>query len=504
MLVSWAVPRGPSLDPREKTPRDPRRGSPAGVLRLRGRHPGGAVRRGRRHRLGLGRWTADKSIDDPEAAVRAGELKFRLDGEKLRGEFVLVRTGRRQPGAKEQWLLIHRRDGDDRAAGGTPRTIPRASRRGARTTRLPRAGVAKARAVFIPPMLATLVAGPFDDPDFLYEIKWDGFRIEAVVDGGGVRLYTRGGQDGEAYFGAFLDPGTWIDARSATVDGEVVALGPDGEPDFALLQSRIKGRKEASPATRAGLPGVRPARARRTQPPRRAARGAEGAPRGGAPARRARPLLGARRTDGIAFYEAAQARGLEGIMAKDRRSTYLPGRRSMAWQKVKIRPEQELVVGGWTAGKGALEGTLGALLVGVYEDGRLRYAGKVGAGFNRAGRDDLLSMLAPLGTPEPPFDPATAEAPDRRHDVGAAGGRDPRGVRRLDRGRPRPAGGGQGARPGQGPTGRGARGRRLGALGCVATSKRAAVTGSGRPPRARAARPPRPCPARHPPHVWRS
>jgi len=110
--------------------------------------------------------------------------------------------------------------------------------------------------------------------------------------------------------------------------------------------------------------------------------------------------------DGIAFYEAAQARRLEGIMAKDRRSTYLPGRRSMAWQKVKIRPEQELVVGGWTAGKGALEGTLGAMHVGVYEDGRLRYAGKVGAGFNRAGRDDLLALLAPLGTPEPPFDPA--------------------------------------------------------------------------------------------------
>src|SRR4029078_5018466 len=104
---------------------------------------------------------------------------------------------------------------------------------------------------------------------------------------------------------------------------------------------------------------------------------------------------------GIACFQASRKRNLEGIMAKDRRSTYLPGRRSMAWQKVKIRPEQELVVGGWTAGKGALEGTLGAMLVGVYEDGRLRYAGKVGAGLNRAARSDLLALLAPLGTPEP-------------------------------------------------------------------------------------------------------
>jgi bifunctional non-homologous end joining protein LigD len=261
--------------------------------------------------------------------------------------------------------------------------------------------------MFIPPMLATLVAGPFDDPDFLYEIKWDGFRIEAVVEGGSVRLYTRGGQDGEGYFGSFLTPGTWIEARSAIVDGEVVALGPDGEPDFALLQSRIKGRKETS----SGEPGLvyqafdlleldgrslleEPLEARKAL--------LRAALRPDARVRYSAHVVG----DGIAFYEAAQARRLEGIMAKDRWSTYLPGRRSMAWQKVKIRPEQELVVGGWTAGKGALEGTLGALHVGVYEDGRLRYAGKVGAGFNRAGRDDLLSTLAPLGTPEPPFDPA--------------------------------------------------------------------------------------------------
>jgi bifunctional non-homologous end joining protein LigD len=267
--------------------------------------------------------------------------------------------------------------------------------------------VRSSRPVFIPPMLATLVAGPFDDPSFLYEIKWDGFRIEAVVEGGDVHLYTRGGQPGEAYFGAFLEPATWIDARSATVDGEVVALGPDGEPDFALLQSRIKSRKEPS----TGDPGLvyqafdlleldgrslldEPLEARKAL--------LEAALR---PDARVRYSAHVER-DGIAFYEAAQLRGLEGIMAKDRRSVYLPGRRSMAWQKVKIRPEQELVVGGWTAGKGALEGTLGALHVGVYEDGRLRYAGKVGAGFNRAGRDDLLAVLAPLGTSEPPFDPS--------------------------------------------------------------------------------------------------
>ena len=100
---------------------------------------------------------------------------------------------------------------------------------------------------FIPPMLATLVGAPFDDPDWLFEVKWDGFRVEAVVDGGGARLWTRGEKDAaQSYFGPFLDPPTWLDAGQAIVDGEVIALDERGEPDFALLQARIKGRGVAT------------------------------------------------------------------------------------------------------------------------------------------------------------------------------------------------------------------------------------------------------------------
>ena len=113
--------------------------------------------------------------------------------------------------------------------------------------------------------------------------------------------------------------------------------------------------------------------------------------------------------DGIAFFEAARVRSLEGIMAKDRRSPYVPGARSKAWQKVKIRPEQELVVGGWTRGTGAAT-DLGALLVGVYEGGTLRYAGKVGAGFTGGSRADLLNAIAGLAADETPFEPAPPRA----------------------------------------------------------------------------------------------
>ena len=100
---------------------------------------------------------------------------------------------------------------------------------------------------FVPPMLATLVAAPFDDPDWLFEVKWDGFRVEAVVDGASVRLWTRGEQDAARYFGEVLAPPTWIAARSAIVDGEMIALDVGGEPDFALLQARIKGRGAIEP-----------------------------------------------------------------------------------------------------------------------------------------------------------------------------------------------------------------------------------------------------------------
>ena len=106
-----------------------------------------------------------------------------------------------------------------------------------------------ARLRFIPPMLATLVGAPFDDPGWLFEIKWDGFRVETVVDGDSVRLWTRGEQDASRYFGPFLDPPTWLDADRAVVDGEVIALDERGEPDFALLQARIKGRGVAAEPT---------------------------------------------------------------------------------------------------------------------------------------------------------------------------------------------------------------------------------------------------------------
>jgi bifunctional non-homologous end joining protein LigD len=255
---------------------------------------------------------------------------------------------------------------------------------------------------FIAPMLATLVGAPFDDPEWLFEVKWDGFRVEAVVDGDIVRLWTRGEQDASRYFGPFLDPPIWLEARRAIVDGEVIALDARGEPDFALLQARIKGRGGAAEPT----PFVYEVfdllhldnRSLLNEPLEERRRLLAEVLRPDPRIRLSEHIEGV----GIAFFEAARTRGLEGIMAKDRRSTYVPGARTDRWQKVKIRPEQELVVGGWVKGAGKAV-DLGALLVGVYEEGEFRYAGKIGAGFTNGNRAELLAAAGPLAAAEPPY-----------------------------------------------------------------------------------------------------
>jgi bifunctional non-homologous end joining protein LigD len=267
---------------------------------------------------------------------------------------------------------------------------------------------------FIEPMAATLVAAPFDDPDWLFEVKWDGFRVEAVVDGDEVRLWTRGEQDASRYFGSFLTPPTWIGSSQAVVDGEVIALDDRGEPDFALLQERIRGRGHAFGgsvgAGRVGAAGGLlyevfdllhldgESLLERSLEARKEALAAVLRP--DPRVRLSEHVVG----DGRRFFNEAQRRGLEGIVAKDRRAPYLPGRRGTTWLKIKNRPEQELVVGGWAPGKGSAA-DLGALLVGVHEDGKLRYAGRVGTGFGGEKRTELLELLRSREADRSPFDP---------------------------------------------------------------------------------------------------
>jgi bifunctional non-homologous end joining protein LigD len=432
VLVSWAVPKGPTLDPAVRRMAVHVEDHPIEYFDFEGVIPKGEYGGGDVIVWDWGQWTAESETPDGRRGVEDGELKFTLAGEKLRGRFTIVRTsgrgarGRdaaRDDDGGEQWLLIHKRDDaaiDGWDAEDHPQSVKtgrtndevKADRDALWISKAPAAvaeidlsaAVEAKQPAFIEPMAATLASSGFDDDDWLFEIKWDGYRVEAVVANGTAKVFTRNGNDAETYFPKLLTKATWIDAKEAIVDGEVVAIGADGRPDFSLLQEatgggstrfvyqafdllHLDGRsllKVPLESRKQLLRSVLRAEDRRV--------------------RYADHVVG----KGRAFLEAARGQELEGMIAKHRRSIYEPGRRTRTWLKIKIRPEQELVVGGWTPGEGAAK-DLGAVVVGFYEtEGRqkkLRFAGKVGSGFTAATRRKLRERLAPLEIGESPFDP---------------------------------------------------------------------------------------------------
>ena len=444
VLVSWAVPRGPTLDPDARRLAQRTEDHPVEYLDFEGVIPEGQYGAGDMIVWDWGTFTPEPA-DDPAASLRDGELKFRLEGERLKGRFTIVQTGGRRdalgrPGDPGQWLLIHKRD--ETAADGWDAESHATSVKTGRTSEEVAAGeqgrfLAAAPAAqpdpdlsaahpapmpdFVPPMLATLTDGAFDNPDWLFELKWDGYRVEAVVRGGQVRLWTRNRTDAATYFPDLAGPADWIGAREAIVDGEVVALDPDGRPDFSLLQDRTGLRGLEVATGRRGADSRRPSVAERKAIPivymvfdllhldgrslldvplEERKRALQRILRPHPLVRFATHVVG----DGAAFTEAAAEQGLEGVVAKLRNSRYDPGRRSRAWLKIKLRLEQELVVVGWLPGQGS-SADLGSLVVAVNEGGRLRHAGQVGSGISERMRHTLLAQLEPIRVPDSALDP---------------------------------------------------------------------------------------------------
>jgi bifunctional non-homologous end joining protein LigD len=263
---------------------------------------------------------------------------------------------------------------------------------------------------------------PTDDTGWAYEVKWDGMRILATVAPDEVRLASGNAIDVTTRFPELHDLADHLAGHRAVLDGEVVAFDDAGRSDFQRLQARMH---VSDPARVARLLAQVPLSyvvfdllevdgARTVDLPyldrRRLLAGlVEPAGCWSVPAHQ----IG----DGAALFAAAARQGLEGIMAKRMDSPYLPGRRSASWRKCKVRRQQEVVVGGWSAGEGGRSGTFGSLLVGVHDPtapGRpLRYAGGVGTGFDDAALTELRGRLADLATDDCPFSPAPP-APIRR------------------------------------------------------------------------------------------
>ena len=415
VLVSWAVPKGPTLDPAVRRGAFKVEDHPLGYFDFEGTIPRGEYGAGDVIVWDWGRFEPELAAD-PGEALADGELKFSLRGQKLNGRFTIVRTGGR-PGSSvesdDAWLLIKKRD-EAAVAGWDPEAHPHSVKTG-RTN----AEVAGGRAAppseplpdFIEPMTATLGSGPFSHPDWLFEVKWDGYRVQAHVEGGRVALYTRRGLDAAEYFPELAGSPDWIAAHRAIVDGEVVALDSNGEPDFGLLQARraatghAAGREPGSGLVYAVFDILHlDGRSLLDEPLETRKRILRSVLREVGPVQYAGHVVG----DGVEFYAAVAARGLEGMMAKLRTSRYEPGRRSASWLKIKRRLEQEFVVAGWKPREGS-DDDLGALVLAVYEDGRLRPVGKVGTGFDTRERARLVGPLRAL-TVAPPLPGYVAEA----------------------------------------------------------------------------------------------
>jgi bifunctional non-homologous end joining protein LigD len=258
------------------------------------------------------------------------------------------------------------------------------------------------------PMMAKLAPLPARDAGWAFEIKWDGVRAIAYSEPGRLRFESRNLNDISAQYPEVRGLNRALGSRSATLDGELVAFDPDGRPSFERLQQRMHLTGESEIRRRARdhpvvyvifdllyLDGhslmALPYSDRRA---RLEALGLDG------PAWQT-PSVGA--GGGAALLEASAERGLEGIVAKRLDSPYEPGKRSGAWLKVKNTRRQELVIGGWLPGEGRRRGEIGALLMGYYENGEFRYAGKVGTGFGQRELAMLADRLSPLARDDSPF-----------------------------------------------------------------------------------------------------
>ena len=401
VLKSWAIPKGPSMDPRDKRLAIQVEDHPLAYKDFAGRIPEGQYGAGLVEIWDKGIFSIEEGLGIREteklmaAALQKGHLDFSLRGKKLRGLFTLVRLRPRDNARDNQWLLMKRRDDKPAAPAGAPRT--------GRTPRPPsHADLDLEGAVkgpfpsHVEPMLATLVDGPFDRDGWAFEVKWDGYRSLAVIKGGKVRLLSRNGKAQNAKFPtvAAALSGLPIDA---VFDGEIVAVDRKGRPHFQDLQNSMgpgNGRIlfYVFDVLYAGGYDLRalPLRRRRAILEKFL------------PVSEIVRLSEAIERTGGAFFRAAEKNGLEGIIAKDLASPYRSGSRTREWLKIKTQKRQEAVICGFTRPRASRK-YFGALILGAFRKGKLAHIGHVGTGFTERTLRDIHAKLTPLATTRSPF-----------------------------------------------------------------------------------------------------
>ncbi|MGZ5105725.1 MAG: DNA ligase D [Usitatibacter sp.] len=427
-MVSWAVPKGPSLDPQVRRMAVHVEDHPISYNSFEGVIPKGQYGAGTVEVWDRGTWAPLEG--DPAKAVREGKLKFEMHGEKLRGKWMLVRINNRKDERQEPWLLIKERDAEARPAseydiveempdsvlsppGGTPSDAkPRAkaakktaAARGKRASAgdpsLPPGAVKAKLPLSLFPQLATLVEEPPKGKGWIYEVKFDGYRVVTRVEGDDVRLFTRNGHDWTARLAALRDQVAAMGLDSAWHDGEIVVLDAKGNPSFQALQGAFDTAKTGDIAYFVfDMPYFGGYDLRRV--PLVDRRALLEKVLESVPARRVR-FSEHFDADAAQLLASACKRGLEGIIGKRSDSIYI-SKRSADWIKLKCTRRQEFVVVGYTDPKGSRSG-FGSLLLAVHdESGKLRYAGNVGTGFDEGLLRTIRKKLAALDAETSPVD----------------------------------------------------------------------------------------------------
>ena len=424
VLLSWAVPRGPALDRREKRLAVQTEDHPYDYGSFEGVIPAGQYGAGEVIVWDCGvyspdedgaTWFHDRAQAEREVrkGLEIGKLSVLLRGEKLKGSFALVRTKE-----AKQWLMIKHKDRfavevdvttQDRSVlsgmkVGELKFLPPVSRM--KASRLAPAGKVEAMPAKLLPMLAESGDAPFNRPEWLWEPKLDGYRVLAFIDENGVKLRSRRGLELAPQFPRLCAELAKQQVNGMILDGELVAFDANGQPSFGAMQDRaqLKTEREIAAADQAmpvvffcfdllHFAGIDLRKS--TYEDRR---------RHLAQCLLPSPLVQLVHVaeDGIALHAAAVASGFEGVVGKRKASLYEAGRRSGSWLKVKPTQTADFVIGGYTQGKGS-RAPLGAVLVGYWDEGELRYASHVGSGFDTASLAKVKARLEPLKRKARPF-----------------------------------------------------------------------------------------------------
>jgi len=423
VLKSWAVPRGPSLNPSVKRLAVKVEDHPLDYKDFEGIIPEGNYGAGSviiwdrgsyHHPDGGDRKESEKLL---LAGLRKGNIKLVLDGEKLKGEFALVKTGM----SKKSWLLLKKKDKyattkvileknrsvlSNKTLEDVSKSNPKKSSRRKKMNQIRFHEAMEAEDLKgapdrpmphgVEPMLATLIKEPFDNPNWIFEVKWDGYRAIAEIKNGDVSLYSRHRISLDQKFSSIVDSLERL-RFEAVLDGEIVVVDDRGRPNFQMLQDYQKSPKghliyyvfdllyfEGHDLT--NLPLMRRRELLKKILP-------------SVPKIRFSDHVW---KDGVSFFNAAKKKGLEGIMAKHSKSVYLMGRRSRQWLKVKVLLTQEAVIAGFTEPKGSRK-NFGALVLGVFKGNELIFIGHTGGGFSAKTLKGISEKLNPLIRKTSPF-----------------------------------------------------------------------------------------------------